>query len=64
MVTGDSSSRLWSHFVVGGGVFPTADHIYRFSPPRSPHFWNAAYKMELLLNLFVPLSCVLAHQVL
>ncbi|RLN90633.1 hypothetical protein BBJ28_00023044 [Nothophytophthora sp. Chile5] len=57
------SSRLWSHFVVGGGVFPKADHIYRFSPPRSQHFWNAAYKMELMLNLFVPLFCVLAHQV-
>ncbi|CAH0515332.1 unnamed protein product [Peronospora belbahrii] len=56
------SSRLWSHFVVGGGVFPKADHIYRFSPPRSQHFWNAAYKMELMLNLLVPLFCVLAHQ--
>ncbi|KAF4047215.1 Mycolic acid cyclopropane synthetase [Phytophthora infestans] len=56
------SSRLWSHFVVGGGVFPKADHIYRFSPPRSQRFWNAAYKMELLLNLLVPLFCVLAHQ--
>ena len=57
------SSRLWSHFVVGGGLFPKADHIYRFSPPRSQHFWNAAYKMELMLNLLVPLFCVLAHQV-
>ncbi|KAG7375637.1 Mycolic acid cyclopropane synthetase [Phytophthora pseudosyringae] len=56
------SSRLWSHFVVGGGVFPKADHIYRFSPPRSQHFWHAAYKMELMLNLLVPLFCVLAHQ--
>uniref|UniRef100_K3W6U0 RNA methyltransferase n=1 Tax=Globisporangium ultimum (strain ATCC 200006 / CBS 805.95 / DAOM BR144) TaxID=431595 RepID=K3W6U0_GLOUD len=56
------SSRLWSHFVVGGGVFPKADHVYRFSPPRSQHFWNAAYKMELMLNMFVPLFCVLAHQ--
>ncbi|RMX64616.1 hypothetical protein KXD40_002093 [Peronospora effusa] len=56
------SSRLWSHCVVGGGVFPKADHIYRFSPPRSQHFWNAAYKMELMLNLLVPLFCVLAHQ--
>ncbi|ETI37549.1 hypothetical protein, variant [Phytophthora nicotianae] len=56
------SSRLWSHFVVGGRVFPKADHIYRFSPPRSQHFWNAAYKMELMLNLLVPLFCVLAHQ--
>lgn len=57
------SSRLWSRFVVGGGSCAKADHIYRFSPPRSPHFWNAAYKMELLLNLLVPLFCVLAHQV-
>ncbi|TYZ64892.1 hypothetical protein PybrP1_001115 [[Pythium] brassicae (nom. inval.)] len=56
------SSRLWGHFVVGGGLFPKADHVYRFSPPRSQHFWNAAYKMELLLNLCVPLFCVLAHQ--
>lgn len=58
-----SSSRLWGHFVVGGGLFPKADHVYRFSPPRSQHFWNAAYKMELMLNLCVPLFCVLAHQV-
>ncbi|CEG49451.1 hypothetical protein L916_15926 [Plasmopara halstedii] len=56
------SSRLWSHCVVGGGVFPKADHVYRFSPPRSQHFWNAAYKMELMLNMLVPLFCVLAHQ--
>uniref|UniRef100_A0AAV1T2Z1 Uncharacterized protein n=1 Tax=Peronospora matthiolae TaxID=2874970 RepID=A0AAV1T2Z1_9STRA len=56
------SSRLWSHFVVGGGLFPKADHIYRFSPPRSQRFWNAAYKMELMLNVLVPLFCVLAHQ--
>lgn len=49
--------------MVGGGMFPKADHVYRFSPPRSQHFWNAAYKMELMLNLFVPLFCVLAHQV-
>ena len=48
---------------MGGGIFPKADHIYRFSPPRSQHFWNAAYKMELMLNLLVPLFCVLAHQV-
>ncbi|GMF59478.1 unnamed protein product [Phytophthora fragariaefolia] len=60
--------RVWMsvpaliHFVVGGGVFPKADHIYRFSPPRSQHFWNAAYKMELMLNVLVPLFCVLAHQ--
>lgn len=44
-------------------MFPKADHVYRFLPPRSQHFWNAAYKMELMLNLFVPLFCVLAHQV-
>lgn len=44
-------------------MFPKADHVYRFSPPRSQHFWKAAYKMELMLNLFVPLFCVMAHQV-
>ncbi|KAI9908594.1 hypothetical protein PsorP6_004377 [Peronosclerospora sorghi] len=57
------SSRLWSYFVAGGGVFPKADHIYRFSPPRSQHFWSAAYKMELMLNVLVPIFCVLAHKV-
>ncbi|GLD91547.1 hypothetical protein PINS_up000080 [Pythium insidiosum] len=56
------SSRLWVHFVVGGGVFPKGDHVFRFTPPRSQHFWHAAYRIELLLNLFVPLFCVLAHQ--
>ncbi|DBA01323.1 TPA: hypothetical protein N0F65_001828 [Lagenidium giganteum] len=50
-------SRIWCYAVVGGGLFPKADHVYRFSPPRSQHFWNAAYKMELLLNLCVPLFC-------
>lgn len=51
------SSRLWSRFVVGGGNFPPADHVYGFDPPRSQHFWNNAYRMELFLNCFIPCIC-------
>ncbi|KAJ0394047.1 hypothetical protein P43SY_000968 [Pythium insidiosum] len=56
------SSRLWSRFVVGEGGFPKADHVYRFVPPRSQHFWNTAYRMELVLNVLVPCCCHLVHQ--
>ncbi|TMW60538.1 hypothetical protein Poli38472_000580 [Pythium oligandrum] len=55
------SSRLWSHFVVGGGLFPTADHVYRFVPPRSKHFWTTAYRMELVLNVLIPCACEVVH---
>ncbi|TMW60539.1 hypothetical protein Poli38472_000581 [Pythium oligandrum] len=56
------ASRLWVHFAVGGGTFPKGDHVFRFDPPRSQHFWNAAYRLELVLNLCIPVFCVLAHQ--
>jgi hypothetical protein len=36
---------------------------YEFTPPRSPHFWAAAYQMELVLNGTIPLLCVLVQQV-
>ncbi|GLD91548.1 hypothetical protein PINS_up000081 [Pythium insidiosum] len=55
------SSRLWSRFVVGESGFPKADHVYRFVPPRSQHFWNTAYRMELVLNVLVPCCCHLVH---
>jgi hypothetical protein len=53
---------LWIHFVVGGGgLFPQADHVYRFVPPRSKHFWQKAYRMELVLNVLIPCCCEYAR---
>ncbi len=56
------TARLWS-YLIGGGLFPSADHVYGFAPPRSKHFWAAAYRMEIVLDLFVPLLCVLSQTV-
>ncbi|OQR88615.1 hypothetical protein THRCLA_10205, partial [Thraustotheca clavata] len=34
---------------------------YTFKPPRSQQFWEALYKMELLLNFSVPILCYIVR---
>ncbi|RLN69312.1 hypothetical protein BBJ28_00004009 [Nothophytophthora sp. Chile5] len=53
-------SLLWVYLVAGGSLI--ANHVYHFSPPRSPEFWAVASVTMLVGNLAVPLGCVIANR--
>ncbi|RLN06371.1 hypothetical protein BBJ28_00009994 [Nothophytophthora sp. Chile5] len=55
-----SFSLLWVYLVAGGSLI--ANHVYHFSPPRSPEFWAVASVAMLVGNLAVPLGCVIANR--
>lgn len=38
---------------------PPADGVYRFEKNRSKQFWNAAYKLQFMLDVMIPMLCCL-----
>jgi hypothetical protein len=52
---GMATSCVWS-LGVSGRLFSPNDAAYKFNPPRSASFWQLAYRLELFLDIALPVS--------
>ena len=53
------TSCIWS-LGVSGRLFSPNDAAYKFNPPRSTAFWQLAYRLELFLDIALPVL-IAAH---